>query len=301
MSKNLAAIAALALFAGWPMTGPALAQTDYSKVEEQVTDLGHNMYALTGAGGNTTVAVGSDGIIVVDTQFAPLYDKIKAKIAGLSPLPVKYVIFTHYHGDHTGGAAPFARDGATLVATAQLAVRMKAPPVQANGQPGVPAPDAAIPKQTYDGDSYQVKVGGVTADLHHPAPAHTDGDTIVVWPAANVISTGDIVGSASYPNIDVAVGGAIDGMIAATSWVIDHADAGTKVVPGHGPVTDRNGVIAYRAMLQTARDRIAKAKAEGQSEEQVATGNLLADLDARWKPAGSGPSRFPRLVYQSVK
>ena len=305
MKKNLAAAAGsfgfAAIAAGVLLAGPAFAQgTDYSKVEEVVTPLGHNMYALTGSGGNTTIAVGSDSIIVVDTQFAPLYDKIRAKIASLSPLPVKYVILTHYHGDHIGGAAPFAKDGATLVSTAQLAVRMKSPPPGANGQPGTPAPDDAIPKQTYTGADYQVKISDVTADLHHPAPAHTDGDSIVVWKAADVISTGDIVGSAAYPNIDVVVGGGIDGMIAGATWVIDHSDANTKIVPGHGPVTDKNGVIAYRAMLQTARDRIAKAKADGQSEDQVANGPLLADIDAKWKP-GTAPSRFPRLVYQSVK
>ncbi len=301
MKKSLAAVAALGLLAGGVLTKGALAQgPDYSKVEEVVTDLGHNMYAMTGAGGNTTVAVGTDGIIVVDTQFAPLYDKIKAKIASLSPLPVKYVILTHYHGDHTGGAEGFAKDGAILVSTPQLAARMKAPPPGANGQPGTPAPDDAIPKQTYSGESTQLKVGGVTADLHHLPPAHTDGDTVIIWPGADVISTGDIVSSASYPNIDVAVGGGIDGMISGAGWVIDHSDANTKIVPGHGPVTDKNGVIAYRTMLQTVRDRIAKAKAAGQTEDQVATGTLLADIDAKWKP-GAAPSRFPRLVYESVK
>jgi cyclase len=302
MKKSCAAIAAFGLLAG-PALGPAFAQggTDFSKVEEQVTDLGHNMYAMTGAGGNTTVAIGTDGIIVVDTQFAPLYDKIKAKITSLSPLPVKYVILTHYHGDHTGGAAGFAKDGATLVSTAQLAVRLKNPPPGANGQPGTPAPDEAIPKQTYSGNSDQVKVGGVTANLYHPAPAHTDGDSIVLWPTADVISTGDIVGSAAYPNIDVAVGGGIDGMIAGATYVINHSDANTKIVPGHGPVTDLAGVITYRTMLETARDRIAKAKAAGQTEDQVATGTLLSDLDARWKPPGNAPSRFPRLVYESLQ
>ena len=141
----------------------------------------------------------------------------------------------------------------------------------ANGQPGTPAP-MSDSEQTYSGSSDQVKVAGSTADLVHPAPAHTDGDTIVLWPAENVISTGDIVASASYPNIDVAVGGGIDGMIAGANYVIDHSNAKTKIVPGHGPVTDRAGVKAYRSMLQTARDRIAKAKAIGQTEDQVATG-----------------------------
>ena len=115
MKKNVAAIAALGLLGALSPVFAQGAGPDYSKVEEQLTDLGHNMYAMTGAGGNTTVAVGSDGIIVTDTQFAPVYDKIKAKIKSLSPLPVKYVILTHYHGDHVGGAASFAKDGATLV------------------------------------------------------------------------------------------------------------------------------------------------------------------------------------------
>src|SRR6185312_13259404 len=123
-------------------------------------------------------------------------------------------------------------------------------------------------------------------------------DSIVIWPAANVISTGDIVSSAAYPNIDVAAGGGIDGMIAGADYVIAHSDAQTKIVPGHGPVTDKAGVQAYRNMLATARERIAKAKAAGQTEDQVANGNLLADLDAKWKPQGSTtPPRFYRLVY----
>ena len=281
---------------------PAFAQgQDFSKVEEKVTELGHGLYAVTGAGGNTTIAVGSDAVIVVDTQFAPVYDKLKAAISGLSPFPVKYVINTHYHGDHTGGNEAFAKAGATLVAYETVPDRMLHPFPGPNG-PVPPAPAGAIPTKLYSGSSTTVTIPGVTADLVHPAPAHSDTDTIVIWKAANVISTGDIVGSATYPNIDVASGGGIEGMIAATDYVIAHADAQTKIVPGHGPVTDKAGVIAYRAMLATARDRIAKAKAAGQTEDQVAADTgLLADLDVRWKAPGNAPSRFPRLVYESVK
>ena len=294
----MASIAALSLLA----VAPAFAQgQDFSKVEEVVTNLGHNMYAVTGAGGNTTVAVGSDAVIVVDTQFAPVYDKLKAAITGLSPLPVKFVINTHYHGDHTGGNEAFAKAGATLVAYETLPDRMLHP-FPGPGGPGVPAPAGALPTRLYSGGSTTVTIPGVTADLVHPAPAHTNTDTIVLFKAANVISTGDIVGSAAYPNIDVASGGGIDGMIAGADYVIAHADAGTKIVPGHGPVTDKAGVIAYRAMLATARDRIAKAKAAGQTEDQVAADtSLLADLDAKWKAPGNAPPRFPRLVYESVK
>ncbi|HWC63063.1 MAG TPA: MBL fold metallo-hydrolase [Rhizomicrobium sp.] len=291
------------------MAGAALANRpvfaqgqDFSKVEIQSTDLGHNMYALAGAGGNITMAVGTDGIIVVDTEFAPLHDKIKAKIASLSPLPVKYILNTHFHGDHTGGNEAFAKEGAIIVAHENVGKRMANPPPGANGQPGTPAPKGALPVQTYAGQGTEVKVAGQAAELVHFENAHTDGDSFVFWPAANVISTGDIVSTASYPNIDVATGGGIDGMIAGADFVIAHADGKTKIVPGHGPVTDKKGVIAYRAMLKTARDRIAAAKKKGLSEDDVANGTLLADLDKKWKPQGSTtPPRFYRLVYQSVK
>jgi cyclase len=264
---------------------PALAQQqDFSKVEEQATPLGHNMFAITGAGGNTTVAVGSDAVIIVDTQYAPLYDRLKAKIAEVSGgKPIRYVIDTHYHGDHTGGNASFAHDGAILVAHENVAKRLANPLPGMTGQTPPPAPAEALPKESYSGDSHQVKIAGVTADLVHPAPAHTDGDSFVFWKAANVISTGDIVGSASYPNIDVAAGGGINGMIAAVDYLIAHADGSTRIVPGHGPVFDRNG------------------KASGMNEQQVVDAHLLADLDAKWNnPASAFGSRFPRLIYQSV-
>jgi len=144
-----------------------------------------------------------------------------------------------------------------------------------------------------------VKIPGQAAELVHFENAHTDGDTIVFWPAANVISTGDIVSSANYPNIDVASGGGIDGMIAGAQFVIDHSDAKTKIVPGHGPVTDKRGVIAYRNMLKTARTRIAAAKKKGMSEDDAV--KVVADLDKKWAAPGPNPPRFPRLVYESIK
>jgi glyoxylase-like metal-dependent hydrolase (beta-lactamase superfamily II) len=147
-----------------------------------------------------------------------------------------------------------------------------------------------------------VKVQGQTAELVHVENAHTDGDTVVFWPAADVISTGDITHKPGYPNIDTAVGGGIDGMIAATDFILAHADAKTKIVPGHGDVTDKAGIIAYRKMLMTARARIAKAKASGMSEDQVAKANLMPDLDKDWKLPGNGASeRFPVNVYRSLK
>lgn len=282
---------------------PASAQQgpDFSKTVITTTDLGHGMTALAGTGGNITIAVGSNAILMVDTEYAPLHDKIKAKITELSPLPIKYVIDTHYHGDHTGGNEAFAKDGAILVAHENVGKRLSNPPPGANGQPGKPAPKDALPVQSYSGQGTEVNIPGQRAELVHLAPAHTDGDTIVFWPDANVISTGDIVSSASYPNIDVAVGGGIDGMIAAVDFIIAHSDAKTKIVPGHGPVTDKKGVIAYRGMLKAARDLVAKAKAKGMTDDQVQKADLLAPLNKKWLPQGGAvPPRFQLLVYRSL-
>ena len=294
----LAAATALTALAA----GPAWSQgQDFSKVEITSTDLGHNMYALAGSGGNITIAVGTDGIIQVDTEFAPLHDKIKAKIASISPLPVKFIINTHYHGDHTGGNEGFAKDGIIIVAHENVAKRMATPSMNAAGQPVPASPKGALPVQTYSGQGTEVSIPGQKAELVHFENAHTDGDSFVFWPAADVISTGDVVGSATYPNIDVAAGGGIDGMIAGAQYVYDHCDAKTKVVTGHGPVTDKKGVLTFINMLKTARSRIAAAKKKGMSENDMVKANLLADLDKKWAAPGPTPPRFPRLVYESIK
>jgi glyoxylase-like metal-dependent hydrolase (beta-lactamase superfamily II) len=278
--------------------GPRL---DFSKVQEISTDLGHGLYMITGAGGNTTLVVGTDGLIVVDAQFAPVYPKLKARIAELSSEPVKYLINTHYHGDHTGGNAEFARDGAVIVAQVNVVKRLRSPPPGPNGQPGQPAPAAALPTKTYT-NRMTLSVGGQTAQLIHVADAHTDGDTIVYFPAANVVSTGDVVSSQSYPNIDVAVGGSIDGMIRGCDEVLKLGNDQTKIVPGHGHLTDKAGVRVYRAMLMTARRLIAREIAEGKTEDQVIADMPLAELDKQWAVNG-GPfaQRFPGLVYRSLK
>jgi glyoxylase-like metal-dependent hydrolase (beta-lactamase superfamily II) len=274
---------------------------DFSKVEEKTTDLGHGLYMVVGAGGNTTVAVGNDGLIVVDAQFAPVYQKLKAAISQISTEPVKYLIDTHYHGDHTGGNADFARDGATIVAQQNVVKRLQSPPPGPNGQPGRPAPQQAIPSKTY-ATRLTLTVGGQSAQLMHVANAHTDGDTVVYFPGANVVSTGDVVSSESYPNIDVRAGGSIDGMIRGVDEILKLSNGETKVVPGHGHLTDQAGLHDYRTMLVTARRLIAKEISEGKSEEQMMADKPLAQLDTKWA-AGGGPfvARFPRLVYESLK
>ena len=213
---------------------------DFSKVEIKTTDLGDNVYMLEGQGGNITVAVAKNGIIMVDGQFAPLHDKIKAAISTISNLPIKYLINTHYHGDHTGGNEPFAKDGATIVSDINVKIRLA--DGTTNGLTGVKTPPAAagaLPTKTYAGGMLKIRLPGRVADLKHIPNAHTDGDTYVWFKTANVLSTGDTFTNGRYPNIDFAQGGNIKGMIAAADAYLKLTNAKSRIVPGHGPIADK--------------------------------------------------------------
>ncbi|HTK13834.1 MAG TPA: MBL fold metallo-hydrolase [Xanthobacteraceae bacterium] len=281
-------------------TAPAPAR-DFSKVEIKSTDLGHNTYMLQGEGGNITIAVGGDGIIMVDGEFAPLHDKIKAAIEAISKKPIKYLVNTHFHGDHTGGNVPFSKDGTVVVTNANVKKRLAAGTT--NGLTGAktqPAPEAALPAKTYT-SKMTLKVKGRTAKLAHVANAHTDGDTYIWFAKANVLSTGDTFTNGLYPNIDFANGGNIKGMIAATGTYLKMINDKTKIVPGHGPLGDKAALIAYRKMLTTARDRMAKLVAEGKSEDEVVAAKPFADLDAKWAQSEQRSKNFMRVVYNSLK
>jgi cyclase len=218
-------IAALAGTAALLACANAQQGVDFSKVEIKTTDLGNKTYVLEGQGGDITVAVGTDGIIMVDTQFAPLHDKIKDAIAKISPLPIKYVVITHYHGDHVGGSAAFHKDGATIVAHDNVRIRLAAGTINAvTGNKTPPAEPAALPTETYMVGDRKLEVGGRVAVLKHVYTAHTDGDTWVMFPDANVLVTGDVYGSRTYPNLDWGSGGTIDGMILALETFLKAAN-----------------------------------------------------------------------------
>jgi len=290
-----------ALFAG---AANAQQGVDFSKVEIRTTDLGNKTYMLEGQGGNITVAVGTDGIIMVDSQFAPLHDKIKAAIAKISPLPIKYLINTHYHLDHVGGNAAFHKDGATIVAHDNIRLRLAAGTVNATtGNKTPPSEPDAIPTETYMVGGMKVEVGGRVAELKHVINAHTDGDTWVYFPDANVLSTGDTYGSRTYPNIDWGSGGSIDGMILAVERYLEAANDATKIVPGHGPLATKAKLQEFHDMLVTVRDRVKKLVDEGKTEQEVLAANPIADLDGKWAaPQGitSNPS-FLRNVYNGFR
>jgi len=293
-----ALLASTALFAG---TAIAQQNPDFSKVEIKTTDLGNKTYMLEGQGGNITIAVGTDGIIMVDSEFAPLHDKIKAAIEKISPLPVKYLVNTHYHGDHTGGNAPFHKDGATIVAQDNIRVRLAAGTTNGlTGNKTPPEPADGLPTQTYCCGSTKLDVGGRTAVLNHVYNAHTDGDTWVYFPDANVLDTGDTFGNTGrYNTIDFANGGDIRGLIRAVDAYIKQSNDTTKIVPGHGKLATKADLIAWRAMLVTSRERIEKLFNEGKSEQEVLAANPLADLDAKWAATPQQAQNWLRMVYNS--
>jgi glyoxylase-like metal-dependent hydrolase (beta-lactamase superfamily II) len=308
MIRTGLAVAAAALLAAsaWaqqsqPAPAPAAPPPpDFSKVEIKTTNLGDGVYMLEGQGGNITVATARDGIIMVDGEFAPLHDKIKAAISVISNQPIKWLVNTHFHGDHTGGNAPFAKDGATVVAHANVKTRLAAGTT--NGLTGVKTPPVearALPGKTYT-DSFKIMMSGRVADLKHIANAHTDGDTYVWFKTANVLATGDTFTNGRYPNIDFANGGNIKGMIAAADTYLKLTNDKTRIVPGHGPVGDKAALLDYRTMLDTARDRMAALVSEGKSEDDVIAAKPFADLDVKWAPSELASKNFIRVVYHSL-
>ena len=310
ISKRVAfKVSALGLFASIVcLAAPGFAQSppvgpDFSKVTIKTTDLGHSTYMLEGFGGNITVAVGDDAVIMVDGQYAPLHDKIKAAIAAITPHPIKYLINTHHHGDHAGGNGPFAKDGVTIVAHENVKKRMAAG--WTHNLSGVTTPPASpemLPAVTYT-DSMVVEVKGRTAQLKHPLNAHTDGDTYVYFADANVLATGDTFGNGRYPNSDFFNGGNIKGMIAAVDGYIAMVNDQTKIVPGHGALATKADLIAFREMLVTSRDRMASLIAEGKvpSEADAQSVKPFADLDAKWAVNEQAGKTWVRVVYNSLK
>jgi cyclase len=308
-----AAAAAIVTLAGnaWAAQQPAPAQQgpDLSQAQIRTTDLGNRTYMLESwvnnaqNGGNMTVVVTNDGVILVDGNFAPVHDKIKAAIAAVAPnQPIKYLVNTHFHGDHTGGNVPFAtQDGATLVAQDWVRYRLAAGSTNGlNGNKTPPAPAAAVPKEVYL-DTRQLELGGRAAHLGHMANAHTDGDTFVYLRDANVLSTGDIVTFGRYPNIDFGNGGNIRGMIMAVDGYLNLANDNTKIVPGHGPLGNKAMLREYRTMLVSARDKVAKLVDEGKTIDQAVAAKPNAEWDTKLGMNEMQAGNFVRVVYRSLK
>ena len=273
---------------------------DFSKVEIKATKVTDKFYTLEGQGGTIGVLVGPDGVFMVDTQFAPLSDKIAAAIKQITPQPIKFIVNTHVHGDHTGGDENFGKMGATIISREELRFRLAHPAPQANGQPGVPTAAVGLPKQTYR-ERLTMHMNGEEVQLIAVPRAHTDGDTMVYFPGLDIIMTGDFYRSIQYPNVDRNNGGSLQGLIDGLGMVIGRAGPGTKIVPGHGPTVDRSAVVAHRDLVLAVRDRVAPLVAQGKSEDEVVAAKVTADLDAKVQQVATTGERFVRQVYQELK
>jgi glyoxylase-like metal-dependent hydrolase (beta-lactamase superfamily II) len=240
---------------------------------------------------------------MVDGQHAPMHDRLKAAIAKLTPQPIKYLVNTHHHTDHTGGNAGFAAEGATVVAHANVKKFLAAGTMSnTTGQKVAVVPAEGLPKQTYDGATGPVLVvKGRKAVLKHPASAHTGGDTYVYFADANVLSTGDTFTYNRYPNIDWLNGGSLKGVLAAVEGYLKLANDQTKIVPGHGPLATKAQLAEYRALLITARERMTKLIKDGKSEEEIYAAKPFADLDGKWAPNEQVGKNFMRVMYNTVK
>lgn len=282
---------------------PASAQQgpDFSQAQISTTDLGHRTYLLTGPGGNITLVIGADGVVMIDSEYAPLHDKVRAAVARLTAQPIRYLVDTHFHGDHTGGNAAFARDGAIVVAHTNVRRRLQQGTI--NGLTGTrtaPAVAEALPARTYE-DAMVLRLQDRSVQLRHAANAHTDGDTYVWIADANVLATGDTVTIGRYPNIDFANGGSIDGMIAASEQYLKLVNDATKIVPGHGPLASKAQLAHYHDMLVAARDRMARLIDEGEGEADVLAGRPFADFDQELGASEQQAQNFIRVVYHSLK
>jgi len=264
---------------------------------------------LSGRGGSVVVLNGPDGKFVVDTFVAPAWPRLKKALDGLGNAPVKCVIDTHWHFDHTDNNAPLHAAGATVLAHENTKKRMSEPhdlPVLYRGSDGAlaglhfdPSPVEALPQQTF-ADSYKLQANGETLALQHVAAAHTDTDIYVHFEKANVIQMGDLFFNWMYPYIDPSTGGKITGMIAAADKILSLAANDTKIVAGHGPLGNRADLMKFRDMLVTSRDRIEKLKSAGKSAQEAVAAKPFADLDAAWGNGIINSEQWVQIVYLTL-
>lgn len=285
-------IAALACLAS-----RAAAQTNLDTVQVRSQLVAPGVYVLQGAGGNIGLAVGEDAVFVVDDQYAPLTPRILEAVARITPRPVRFVVNTHWHFDHTGGNENMGKAGALIMAHENVRLRLTTGGlIEAVNRTEPPAAPGALPVVTFT-DAVTFHINGDSLRVWHVPPAHTDGDAIVHFTKANVVHTGDVFVSAGLPFVDLSSGGSIHGVIATAEQVLAVSDEQTRIIPGHGPVATRQRLQAWRDMLVALRERMRAEVAAGRTLEQVLAANISAPYASEFP---SGHDRFVRLLYQEL-
>lgn len=296
--KKQIAMAALAL----TLVGAssAFAQGRFDDVVVASEEVSEGIYMLTGAGGNIGVLVGDDGVFMIDDQYAPLTEKIQAEVAKLSDQPIRFVINTHYHGDHTGGNENLGATGTVVVAHRHVRDRMSIDKTIMGGD--VPAsPQAALPVVTFD-ETMTFHLNGHTVEAKHFPNAHTDGDAILHFTEANVVHLGDLYFQGTFPFVDTDGGGSLLGLIEAIEAILPMCDGDTKVIPGHGVLSNRAELEDYLTMLKGVRDAVLPLVQDGKSMEEITEANPLEPFLEKW--GGSRfmtPERFLPIMVQTLQ
>ena len=279
---------------------PAAAQAPPADVQIVATKLTDTLYAMDGQGGRIGVLAGPDGIFMVDSQFPQVAERVAAAIRQISPAPLKFLVNTHVHGDHTGGNEHFAKLGAAIMGRPMLRQRLLQPaPPAAGGAAPAPAPAAALPVLVYDTRT-TVHINGEGVELIPLPLAHTDGDTAVRFPTADVLMTGDVFRSVGYPNIDRTNGGSLAGMLAAFDTLLASSGPATRVVPGHGPITNRAAIAAHKEMAVAIRERVATMVKQGMTLPQIIAAKVTADYDMATGNAAGSADRFVGQLYAEL-
>ncbi len=266
----------------------------------QVTKVSGNVSLLSGAGGNIGILTGPDGKIIVDSGVSTASDAILQAISHIDSAPLKYLVNTHWHFDHTDGNAPLHAGGATIVATVKTRERLSTPQYMDIVKLHFPAaPAAALPTRTLTGD-FTFFHGGEEVILQALPPAHTDTDLFVYFTQADVIHAGDVFFNGNYPLIDYSTGGNINGFIDAQAKILSVAKDSTKIIPGHGPLASKADLAATHDMLATIRDRVATAKKSGKSLDETVASTPSAEFDAKYGKGLIGPGPIVTLIYKTL-
>ena len=280
--------------------GTASAEEDrFAKVQITTEKVSDNLYVLFGSGGNIGLSVGDDGAFLIDDQYAPLTSKILAAIKKVTDSPVTYVINTHWHGDHTGGNENLGKRESVIVAHDHVRDRMSVDQDRGNGRVTKASPKVALPVITFDHQA-SLHLNGDEARAIYYANAHTDGDSVVFFKKANVVHMGDVMFYKRFPFIDDFSGGTIDGVITAVTDVITRSDDQTVVIPGHGPVTNLDGLNEYLGLLIKARMRVSNLKNAGKTKDEAIAAKPMADFAEEWNWGFINEDRFVGLVYVTL-
>lgn len=294
--STLLVFVGISLFAGAAFAQ----QQDFSKVTIKTTKVAEGLYMLEGAGGNIGVSVGEDGIIVVDDQYAPLTPKIQEAIAKISPKPIKFVLNTHWHGDHVGGNENLAAAGAVIIAHDNVRKRMSTEQfIEIMKRKVEPSPAKALPIVTFTND-ITLHFNGEDIRIIHVDPTHTDGDSIVVFPRAKVVHMGDCYMTISYPFADLSSGGSFDGFITTTDKVVGMTDNTFKIIPGHGPLSNKAEIKAWHDMVVEIRASVKKEVDAGKTLETIQKAKLTAKWDAKWGQKFIKPDQVIEFAFKAV-